>query len=110
MTPTVRVLPLAIGVLMSVTGCSGDGEDDDAAEILPCSKVWVVGEKLPSDYEGCERSGEVVKPRLQKCTEIKGQMAFHDERFYAVLGEDIKEVPGDQDPSESSQSSYFFSC
>jgi hypothetical protein len=98
-------------VLLLMAGC-GDDEgttaDDPADETttsqepsatepsatgLPaCADVWVAGADLPRNYRGCEQDGEEIKADKHPCSYGAAIVEF-DDRFYAVTGKQINEVP-----------------
>ena len=100
---------LAAAILLLAAGCSDDDADtaDDPAGDEPtsqspsttegtglpaCSEVWVAGAKLPRSYRGCEQDGVAVKADKHSCSYGAAIIQF-DDRFYAVTGKYINEVP-----------------
>ena len=101
---------LAAAILLLAAGCSDDDADtaddpagDDPASQSPssteggtglpaCADVWVAGAKLPRDYRGCEQDGAAVKADKHRCSYGAAIIEF-DNRFYAVTGKFINEVP-----------------
>ncbi len=105
----------AAAILLLAAGCSdddGDAAEDPAGESpssqapsatdstseppapdLPmCADVWVAGAKLPRDYRGCEQDGEAIQAAKHPCSYGSAIVEF-DDRFYAVTGKQINEVP-----------------
>jgi hypothetical protein len=100
----------AAAILLLAAGCGDD--DGDAAEDpvgespssqapsgseapsdLPmCADVWVAGATLPRDYRGCEQDGEAIQAAKHPCSYGSAIVEFAD-RFYAVTGKQINEVP-----------------
>lgn len=79
--------------LLGLAGCGDDGSvQDDPESATDCSDVWVAGETLPSDYEGCNDGDTfVVLKTVGDC-----ELASYEgtEEFYANLGGTIsKAVP-----------------
>lgn len=75
---------LGLPVLLAA-GCTDDGD-----ELSACRDVWVVGETLPKDYEGCTADGDkVVTPELFECEEGGGHWTAYHDRFFAALGGEI---------------------
>ncbi len=100
---------LAAAILLLAAGCGDDDADtaDDPAGDGPtsqspsttegtglpaCSEVWVAGAKLPRSYRGCEQDGVAVKADKHSCSYGAAIIEF-DDRFYAVTGKYINEVP-----------------
>ncbi len=111
--PSTSVLvrsALAASVLLLGAACGDDEGNtaDDPAEgttargepsateaatgLPPCADVWVAGAKLPRNYRGCEQDGEAIKPDKHPCSYGLAIVEF-DDRFYAVTGKQINEVP-----------------
>lgn len=67
-------------------------DTETATGLPPCADVWVAGAKLPRDYRGCEQDGEAIKPDKHPCSYGLAIVEF-DDRFYAVTGKQINEVP-----------------
>lgn len=62
-------------------------------EFPDCAAVWVAGQVLPRSYSGCDADGVVVKPKKHPCSFGSSIVEF-DDRYYAVSGRPINEVPG----------------
>lgn len=117
MTRLVATVLLAL----SLTACGGgndDKADSDPTTSAPvsdapessgtptCSDVWVVGETLPEDYEGCEEGDTLFASVTQDCKD-GSVFTSYDDRFYAVLGGPIAaNVEGD-DPAYSA---FYDAC
>jgi hypothetical protein len=70
-----------------------DGTSEPPAPDLPaCADVWVAGATLPRAYHGCEQDGAAIKPDKHPCSYGSAIVEFAD-RFYAVSGKHINEVP-----------------
>ena len=110
---------LAAAVLVLAAGCGDDGgtaedpaddttsqqpsaTDGQTTELPPCADVWVTGATLPRDYRGCEQDGEAVKPDKHPCSYGATIIEFAD-RFYAVSGKQINEVPSLTDSEQYQQ-------
>ncbi len=106
---------LAAAILLLVAGCGDD--DGDATEdpagggpssqspsstegspgepdiTLPaCADIWAADAILPRRYRGCEQDGAEVKADKHACSYGLAIVEF-DDRFYAVTGKRINEVP-----------------
>ena len=69
----------------------------ESAEALPkCSEVWVVGETLPKDYEGCRTVGGIDHGAHYACTDSGGDLIGHNEQFFARIGGQIKAYGEDE--------------
>jgi hypothetical protein len=95
-----RGLILAAVAALALSGCGGDedsgGSDDSGADVTSgtptCSDVWVAGQTLPEDYDGCERDdGNLEAAVVQECTDGSEFTGF-DDRYWAVLGGEIKDA------------------
>ena len=70
-----------------------DGSSEPPAPELPkCADVWVAGATLPRSYRGCEQGGEAIQAAKHQCSYGSAIVEFAD-RFYAVTGKQINEVP-----------------
>ena len=95
-----RVTPALVAVLLVVSGCGSDDDGTAAgsstspsgAESAPspggvdlpeCSQVWVEGEQLPVDYEGCLEDGAVLEGVVTDCVG-KGQLVQHQDQAGAT--------------------------
>lgn len=101
---------LAVVVLLLAGACGDDDEgtaedpsDDTSTSQSPsatgggtglpaCADVWVAGAQLPRSYQGCEEDGAAVKADKHSCS-YGGAIVEYDDRFYAVTGKQINEVP-----------------
>ena len=106
---------LAAAILLLAVGCSDDdgGSAEDPAGESPssqapsapdssteppapdlpkCADVWVAGATLPRTYRGCEQDGEAIRAVKHQCSYGSAIVEFAD-RFYAVTGKQINEVP-----------------
>lgn len=96
-------------VLLTTAACGGDSDntaEDPAGSDSPssqessaggdglpsCEETWVAGETLPRGYQGCEQDGETVKADRHPCS-YGAAIIEYDDRFYAVTGKTINEVP-----------------
>jgi len=80
-----------------------DGASEPPAPDLPaCADVWVAGATLPRSYRGCEQDGESIKADKHPCSYGSAIVEFAD-RFYAVNGKQINEVPSLTDSDQYQQ-------
>jgi hypothetical protein len=87
-----HVRSLAAGSLLAaaLVACGGPAEQAPPAtepKTPDCAEVWVVGETLPSDYEGCLAGDS----RVVAISNAEGGVVY-DERLAAVPGETIAKV------------------
>ena len=102
---------LAVAFLLLAAGCGdddGDTADDPAGDgptsqapsstgqpetdLPACADVWVAGATLPRGYRWCEQDDVAVKADKHQCSYGAAIVEF-DDRFYAVTGKLINEVP-----------------
>ncbi|HEY0700342.1 MAG TPA: hypothetical protein VGD43_21370, partial [Micromonospora sp.] len=77
-----------------------DGSSESPApDLPPCAEVWVAGATLPRDYRGCEQDGEAVQADKHQCSYGSAIVEYAD-RFYAVSGKQINEVPSLKDSEQ----------
>ncbi|HNJ77750.1 MAG TPA: hypothetical protein PKX56_00230 [Marmoricola sp.] len=118
----VFLTALAATLLLVTTGCSTSSPDasskkeatdsssptavqSDQASVAPessaptnalnlpeCDSVWVTGQVLPEDFQGCAVAGVFVEPEIMYC-ESGQSLATYQNRYYAALGQVINEVP-----------------
>jgi len=93
---------LVIGSLLALAACGADennvteGASGDTTAVPPpsCSEIWVAGQTLPEDYDGCVDEDGVLAPvEPEECSD--GSLAVtHADRYRAVLGGTIEESAG----------------
>ena len=91
-------IAIAVAALLSVVAC-GAGEDEkayteftDAVAATPnCADVWVVGETLPEDYEGCRDDDDVLQLSAYYTCDDGTKLTGYDDRLYAVMGSEIRD-------------------
>lgn len=64
----------------------------NALGLPECATVWVAGQVLPEDYQGCTENGQFVEPDIMYC-ESGQTLATYQNRYYAALGQVINEAP-----------------
>lgn len=95
-------------VLVLAAGC-GTREDADAASpsapteavtsaseaatTPDCSAVWVVGERLPEDYGGCQDGGVAAEDETVPCS-MGDTLVRHGDGLYATPGRPIRLAEG----------------
>ena len=116
---------LAVAILLLAAGCGDDDSDtaDDPGGDAPsseapsstegttgepetdlpaCAEVWVAGATLPRSYRGCEQDGVEIKADKHQCSYGAAIVEF-DDRFYAVTGKPINELPSLTDSEQFHQ-------
>ena len=110
----MRIALLGLLLALSLTACGGDDSEpesasDSTSEAQPsetpsetpteeatedeepamaaCEDLWVLGEKLPEDYDGCMRPDDSMEaPVVYDCDSGTGKFTGYDDKFYALLG------------------------
>ncbi len=93
--------------LLLVAACGSETEapaadptasDDGGATVSSaCTDVWIAGQELPDEYEGCTRpDGDLEAAVTYECTN-GGELVGYDDRFYVVRPGKIAEIKGDDD-------------
>lgn len=91
----MRFVPLAAAAVLLISACGDDQQDGDESTAMPrCSDVWVEGEVLPEDYEGCRDGAAVVRPEFVDCEREDGRLTTYRSRYVALLGSAVQVVPG----------------
>lgn len=92
---------LLVSVPLLLAGCGGGSNPADtgvtpASDSLPgCAEVWVVGERLPDDYEGCvDAEGTLQVSEIKDCTSAEGRFTTFGDNLFAMLGEEIHRDTG----------------
>lgn len=97
-------LAICAALALMASGCSSDdgetsAESDTATApessgTPACAEVWVDGETLPEDYEGCENEdGSIEAAATIECDSGIGTFATYQDEFFALLGGEITEAP-----------------
>ena len=115
---TSREWLVAVVLATSLAGCGGDSgadagqpEASGAVETLPaCDEVWVAGETLPDDYDGCVIQGDEIAVFSPAECPSGDQYATHEDRFYAVVGDTIEESPSGDVFSDPTFQKFTQSC
>lgn len=107
----LRAVPATV-LLAATALLGGCGDDPDEvtpkSETLPvCDDVWVAGNTLPEDYEGCkDADGVLVVSDVKQCTETDGSFTTFAARYYAMLGGEIH----DDGQSSSGYATLYVAC
>lgn len=90
----MRTFAVVLSVLL-LTACGGGGDDDEGGTgsggLPDCADVWVEGETLPEDYEGCMDGDMTVALVTSDCTD-GSRLTGYDDRYWALLGGEIKDA------------------
>lgn len=76
--PDKRLTPEAVDMLNTLS-----------ADMPKCSGIWIVGARLPKDYQGCESKKDVVEVAVSSCDIVTYEPAGHG--YYAKLGGEIRD-------------------
>lgn len=104
----MKTLLGTIALLLALTSCGSDDGGGDTktndtktndtnsppAASTSCDDIWIAGETLPEDYDGCDRGDTIEAPAVLDCTDGSKMTGF-DDRFYAKLGGEIHEASGE---------------
>jgi hypothetical protein len=91
-TMTLLATSFAVAVLLWLaTACSPANTEPSDSGLPVCSDVWVVGQTLPSDYEGCMDGDALVLSISNSAGAV-----VYDDRLVALPGTPIREVGGQQ--------------
>ncbi len=90
-SPTLLVAGVALAALL--TGCGRDEGPTPVSETLPaCDDIWVAGETIPEDYEGCrDEDGVLQVSEIKECTKSDDRFTTFGEEFYGLLGGAIRD-------------------
>jgi len=112
-----RMAAAAAALAIALSGCGGDepeAEQPEASglvETLPgCDEVWVAGETLPGDYDGCVIEGNQVKVFSPGSCPSGAEYASYQDTFYAVPGETIEESASGDIFSDPEFTKFTESC
>jgi hypothetical protein len=85
------VLPV---LLLALAGCADAVEVTPKSESMPaCADVWVGGDRLPADYEGCvDEDGVLQVSEIKQCTSADGSFTTYDGSYFALLGGTISDA------------------
>ena len=104
----MRLYLAAIALPLALAGCGGDDEPtatptvtvssaDDEVMGPDCSDVWVVGQTLPDDYEGCVDDNGVFQVAVAlPCSNGESELvSLEDEYLWVVTPGEIQQSPGE---------------
>lgn len=64
-----------------------------AASLPDCSEIWVVGQRLPGGYAGCQEDGASVEEIEANCS-MGDRLIQHGTDLYATPGRQIRQAEG----------------
>lgn len=112
----MKRLALSLGSLALLVSACGNGDEPspeagiDPGETTPaCSDVWVDGETLPEDYEGCLENADLIAAAVFSDCADGSQLTSYDGRFYGLLGSEITEVEGEM-AADRGYKKAFYDC
>lgn len=101
----MRLYLAALAVPIVLTGCGG-GDDstepsnalkgvEQMAEDAPaCADVWVAGQTLPDEYEGCtDESGMLFVATAMQCDDGSQLVSYEQENMWVVTPGEILQSP-----------------
>ena len=102
-----RVLAALVLPMVLLTACGAEGSPAPAASTEPsvaassasapalpdCSDTWVVGERLPGGYAGCQEEGATVDEIDTTCS-MGDRLVQHGDDLYATPGREIRKAEG----------------
>lgn len=114
---TSRAAVLLAALALSLAGCGGGSSSPDTPkasgpiETWPdCSEVWVTGQTLPKDYEGCVIKGNEAKPFVGMKCPSGAKYGSYEDRWYAVLGGTVQESAQESIFSNPKYQKFTQSC
>lgn len=98
------LIPALAATLLLLVSCGdgdgGGGGDEGAtnmgADDYPtCSDVWVEGDLLPDDFEGCMEGDTIVDVAFTECADGERELRIHqtaagEDQFFSLTGEPIE--------------------
>ena len=90
-----RLLLTCVALAATLTACADSTPVvTPKGETLPaCDEVWVAGQTLPGDYEGCsDDEGVLMVSEVKKCTSIDGSFTTFGARYFAMLGGEVSDA------------------
>lgn len=96
---------------LTLAACGDDsdspksGGDNDEALAPKCSDVWVAGETLPEDYEGCMDGDTLEAAASFNCGDGSSLFQYADD-FWAFGGQEIHEEAGGVASAEPYKEAY----
>lgn len=94
---------------LTLSACGGNDDkttnSDDEALAPACSEVWVAGQTLPADYEGCMNGGTLEAAASFNCEDGSSLFQFEDD-FWAFGGQEIHEEAGGAASAEAYSEAY----
>ena len=99
-------------IALTLAGCGGDSDSNSDGEESPdealapaCSEVWVAGETLPEDSEGC-MNGDTLEAAASFTCEDGSSLFQYGDDFWAFGGQEIHEEEGGAASAEAYKAAY----
>ena len=104
----LRPLSAAVLTLVALLGGCGSDEEPPLSETLPaCESLWVAGETIPDDYDGCrDDEGVLQVSEVKDCTANDERFTTYGARFYGLLGGKVH----DDGVDSSAYSELYLAC
>jgi hypothetical protein len=103
---------LCAAVVLLASGCASNTEPAvlDVSDVPACNDVWIGGQLLPGDYEGCAGDdGDLVLPALSSCAD-GSQFTTHEDRLFARLNGTIEAGPEGSPEAATAYARFVSDC
>lgn len=91
---------MLLASLLIFTACGdGDASGTSTSGTPECSEVWVAGQTLPENYEGCTNGDEIEAAFSYDCED--GTSLFANDDFWVRTPGEIVAMDGEDDPAYS---------
>jgi hypothetical protein len=120
-THRTRATAVIIATLLATGACSSSKDSDTgnngsapaessaAAEFPACADVWVVGQALPEDYEGCVDGDALVANAAFECSDSDEQLASYEDRLWVLTPGTIADA-GDNTATDDDYGKAYQEC
>lgn len=95
----MRTLTALALTLLALTACSSNNDDNDdtsgstdAGSLPACTDIWVEGNTLPADYDGCQNDNDTIEAAVTQTCTNGDTFTGYDDRYWAILGGEIKDA------------------
>jgi hypothetical protein len=108
----LRLTVALTAVVLVTSGCGNNTEQAgaDLSGLPECKDIWVDGNRLPRDYEGClAEGGDLVMSSLLACVD-GSKLTTHENQFFARLGGRIAAGPGTSTQEAAAYSRALADC
>ena len=107
-----RLIVAVATVVLMTSACGGNAERavPDVSGVPECKGIWVEGNVLPRDYEGCVgEGGDLVMASPLACAD-GSQFTTHEGKFFARLGGTVITGPGTSPETAATYSRALDDC